>query len=126
MDAARGPYPWGMPYGNHLSNLCVTPSNIVRGWSIVIPRAEEFRKCADECYRLSTRLKYPEHKAFALYLASAWITLAEHADRKKAKIVARAAPDVTMAAGVTMAASPPPPNDAGGSSTPASKGSGEA
>lgn len=46
--------------------------------------AEEFRKCADECYRLSVRLKNEEHKAFAVYLAGAWLALAEHAERKQA------------------------------------------
>ena len=44
--------------------------------------AEEFRRCADECYRLSARLKSPEHKAFAVYLAGAWLALAEQAERK--------------------------------------------
>ena len=84
----------------------------------MIPRAEEFRKCADECYRLSTRLKSPEHKAFALYLASAWLTLAEHADRRKATTAVRPASDV-------MAASPPRPTDVRGSNAPASKRTGE-
>lgn len=50
----------------------------------MIRSAEEFRRRADECYRLSTRLKYPEHRFFALNLASAWTELAERAEAKQA------------------------------------------
>jgi hypothetical protein len=55
-----------------------------QGRDSVTSNAEEFRKCADECYRLSVRLKNEEHKAFAVYLAGAWLALAEHAERKQA------------------------------------------
>jgi hypothetical protein len=56
----------------------------VQGWDSLRSRAEAFRKCADECYRLSGRLKSPEHKAFAVYLAGAWLALAEQAERTQA------------------------------------------
>ena len=45
-------------------------------------RSEEFRKRAEECYRLSTRLRLPEHRFFALDLAKAWSGLAEYEERK--------------------------------------------
>jgi hypothetical protein len=45
-------------------------------------RSEEFRKRAEECYRLSTQLRLSEHRFFALDLAKAWIGLAEYEDRK--------------------------------------------
>jgi len=63
----------------------------------VSPSAEDFRKRADECYRLSTRLRNPEHTSFALYLAAAWLALAEQAARKQAVI--------------DSVISPPPPDD---------------
>jgi hypothetical protein len=44
--------------------------------------AEKFREQADECHRLSVRLKDPDHKSFALFLASAWLELAKQAERK--------------------------------------------
>ena len=47
---------------------------------------EEFRRRAQECYRLSMQLQHPEHRAFALDLAKAWIGLAEHEERKAAGI----------------------------------------
>jgi hypothetical protein len=46
--------------------------------------AEEFRKRADECYRLSVRVKDPEHKCLALYLAAAWLELAQRDERQQA------------------------------------------
>jgi len=46
--------------------------------------AEEFREHADECNRLSVRLTDPDHKSFALFLASAWLELAKQAGRKLA------------------------------------------
>jgi hypothetical protein len=46
--------------------------------------AEEFRKRADECYRLSFGLKNLEHKSFALFLATMWLALATQAEQKKA------------------------------------------
>ena len=55
-----------------------------QGRDSVTSSAEEFRQCADECYRLSVRLQNPEHKAFAVYLAGAWLGLAEQAERKQA------------------------------------------
>ena len=45
-------------------------------------RSEEFRKRAEECYRLSTKMRLPEHRFFALDLAKAWIGLAEYEERK--------------------------------------------
>jgi hypothetical protein len=53
------------------------------GWR-VMPRGAEFRRRAQECYRLSTQLQQPEHRSFALELAKAWISLAEDHERKKA------------------------------------------
>jgi hypothetical protein len=47
--------------------------------------AEEFRKRADECYRLSVSLRNPEHKSVALYLAAAWLELAQNAERQEAE-----------------------------------------
>jgi hypothetical protein len=50
----------------------------------VSANAEDFRKHADECYRLSVRVQNPEHKTLALYLAAAWLELAQQAERKLA------------------------------------------
>ena len=47
-----------------------------------MPRGEEFRKRALECYRLSTKSQYPEHRSIALDLAKAWTRLAEHEELK--------------------------------------------
>jgi hypothetical protein len=47
-----------------------------------MPRGEEFRKRARECYRLSTQLQHDEHRSFAHDLANAWIALAEYDERK--------------------------------------------
>lgn len=49
-----------------------------------MPRGVEFRKRAQECYRLSTQLHQPEHRSFAIELAKAWIDLAEYSERKTA------------------------------------------
>ena len=46
--------------------------------------AEEFRRRADECYRLSVQVQNPEHKALALYLAGAWVELAQQVERREA------------------------------------------
>ena len=48
-------------------------------------RTEEFRKRADECYRLSVQLRNPEHKSVALYLAATWLELAQNAERQEAE-----------------------------------------
>jgi hypothetical protein len=48
----------------------------------VMPRGAEFRRRAQECYRLSTQLHQSEHRSFALELAKAWIGLAEDHERK--------------------------------------------
>jgi chromosome segregation ATPase len=50
----------------------------------VVRGAEEFRKHAEECRCLSKRLTNPEHRSFALELASAWTELAEQAERIQA------------------------------------------
>jgi hypothetical protein len=50
----------------------------------VIRSAEEFRRQAEECRRLATRLKDPEHRSFALTLVSAWTELADRAEAKHA------------------------------------------
>jgi hypothetical protein len=47
-------------------------------------RGDEFRKRAEECFRLSTQLRLPEYRSFALDLAKAWIGLAEYEERKEA------------------------------------------
>lgn len=39
-------------------------------------RAEQFRKNAEECKRLSVHIKNPEHKALAAEFATAWLALA--------------------------------------------------
>jgi hypothetical protein len=52
----------------------------------MMPSGEEFRRRAQECYRLTELLQHPEHRAFALDLAKAWIGLAEHEERKAARI----------------------------------------
>jgi len=49
---------------------------------LMLLRGEEFRKRAEECYRLSTQLRLPAHRSFALDLAKAWIGLAEYEERK--------------------------------------------
>ena len=46
-------------------------------------KAEEFRKHADECRRLSAQLQKPEHKSLALYIADAWLKLAQEAERRR-------------------------------------------
>ena len=46
--------------------------------------AEEFRKRADECYRLSVQLQNPGHKSVAMYLAAAWLELAHQVERRDA------------------------------------------
>ena len=46
--------------------------------------AEEFRKRADECYSLSILLRNPGHKSVALYLAAAWLELAQQVERRDA------------------------------------------
>jgi hypothetical protein len=48
-----------------------------------MPRGEEFRRRAQECYLLSTQLQHHEHRTFALDLAKAWIELAECDERKE-------------------------------------------
>ena len=50
----------------------------------MMPRGAEFRRRAQECYRLSTQLHQSEHRSFALELARAWIGLAEDQVRKTA------------------------------------------
>ena len=50
----------------------------------MMPRGVEFRRRAQECYCLSTRLHQSEHRSFALELARAWIDLAEDHERKTA------------------------------------------
>jgi len=49
-----------------------------------MPRGAEFRRRAQECYRLSTELHQSEHRSFALELAKAWIGLAEDHERRTA------------------------------------------
>ena len=61
--------------------------------------ADEFRKHADECYRLSVRLRDAEHRSFALFLATAWLGLAKQAEQKAA------------IAGGTIPTIPSPPTD---------------
>jgi hypothetical protein len=51
----------------------------------VSSNTEEFRKRADECYRLSVLLRNPEHKSLALYLAAAWLELAQKGERQEAE-----------------------------------------
>ena len=50
----------------------------------VSSNAEEFRRRADECYRLSVQVQNPEHKALALYLAGAWVELAQQVEQREA------------------------------------------
>jgi hypothetical protein len=57
---------------------------VARGGILVNRSAEEFRRLADECHRLSRRLKHPEHRSFARDLANAWTELAERAEAKHA------------------------------------------
>jgi hypothetical protein len=47
-------------------------------------KAEEFRKNAKECSRLATLLKNPEHKLLAAEYATAWLVLAQYAERPRA------------------------------------------
>jgi hypothetical protein len=57
------------------------------GWgrgAAVSSNVEEFRKRADECYRLSIQLRNPEHKSLALFLAAAWLELAQKGERQEA------------------------------------------
>jgi hypothetical protein len=63
--------------------------------------AEEFRKRADECYRLSVQLRTPEHRSVALYLAAGWLELAQRAEKATPDLTVPiatppAAPDVTI------------------------------
>jgi len=57
---------------NHRKRCAFRPSTNSRGGLPVSSSAEEFQSRADECYRLSLRLRDPEHKSFALFLAAAW------------------------------------------------------
>ena len=45
---------------------------------------DEFRQRAARCRALAARLKEPEHRAFAIDLANAWLVLAEWVERKLA------------------------------------------
>ena len=45
---------------------------------------DEFRERAARCRALAARLKEPEHRAFAIDLANAWLVLAEWVERKLA------------------------------------------
>jgi hypothetical protein len=45
---------------------------------------DEFRERAARCRALAARLKKPEHRAFAIDLANAWLVLAEWVERKLA------------------------------------------
>jgi hypothetical protein len=64
----------------------------------VIRSAEEFRRQADACRRLSVRLKHPEHQSFALELAGAWTALAKRAEAKQAATRPRLAVLLILAA----------------------------
>jgi len=60
-------------------------SNLAAGAGApVSSNAEEFRKRADECYSLSVLLRNPGHKSVALYLAAAWLELAQQVERREA------------------------------------------
>jgi hypothetical protein len=72
------------------------------GGAAVSSNAEEFRKRADECYRLSVQLRNPEHKSMALYLAAAWLELAQKGERQEA------ARDRTIPTTATLPADPQP------------------
>ena len=65
--------------------------------------AEEFRKRADECYSLSILLRTPGHKSVALYLAAAWLELAQQVERREA------AQDRTIPAITSPPPEPQPP-----------------
>jgi hypothetical protein len=45
---------------------------------------DDYRRNAEECFRLSAGLRDSAHKSFALFLASAWLELAEQAERNPA------------------------------------------
>jgi hypothetical protein len=68
----------------------------------VSSNAEEFRKRADECYRLSVQLPNPGHRSIALYLATAWLELAQQVERREA------ARDQTIPSMTTPRADPEP------------------
>jgi hypothetical protein len=46
--------------------------------------ADDYRRNAEECFRLSAGLRDSAHKSFALFLANAWLELAEQAERNTA------------------------------------------
>ena len=48
-----------------------------------MPRGAEFRRRAQECYRLSRQLLHAEHRSFAIELAKAWMVLAQYEERKE-------------------------------------------
>ena len=60
--------------------------------------ADDYRRNAEECFRLSAGLKDSAHKSFALFLANAWLELAEQAERS---------PDAVAVAGERIAESRP-------------------
>ena len=51
------------------------------GGGCVAHSADDYRRNAEECYRLSAVLRDSAHKSFALFLANAWRELAEQAER---------------------------------------------
>jgi hypothetical protein len=58
---------------------------VAQGWDMHVTRsAADFRRQAEECRCLATRLKLPEHRSFALSLARSWTELAERAEAKEA------------------------------------------
>ena len=70
---------------NHRANRAfAVRSNSAGGRAAVSSNAEEFRRRADECYRLSVQVQNPDHKALALYLAAAWVELAQQVERREA------------------------------------------
>jgi hypothetical protein len=54
--------------------------------------ADDYRRNAEECFRLSAGLRDSAHKSFALFLANAWLELAEQAERNSAPVAAAGAP----------------------------------
>jgi hypothetical protein len=66
---------------NHCENRALARLQQVCGGVCVAHSADDYRRNAEECFRLSAGLRDSAHKSFALFLANAWLELAQQAER---------------------------------------------
>lgn len=48
-----------------------------------MPNSDAYRRHAAECLRLAEKATNPDEKAYLLYMANAWLNLADQADRNR-------------------------------------------